>query len=162
MDLRARDDGAAKTDATPTTGEAAMRADLDHPQRRVMDTELEDINNITDRIIGCAIEVHRILRCGLFESVYRSALAIEFDAAGLSYEREARLPAVYKGHLLGHYRVDFVVQDQVILEVKSVERHHPVFEAQLMTYLRLKKKRVGLLINFNSSLLKHGIKRIIV
>jgi GxxExxY protein len=78
---------------------------MEEPQRHG-DTELEDINKITERIIGCAIEVHRVLRCGLFESVYRSAMAIESDAAGLTYQREAQLPAVYKGRLLGQYRVD--------------------------------------------------------
>ena len=134
---------------------------MDQPQRH-KDTELELINSTTERIIGCAIEVHRVLRCGLFESLYRSALAIEFDAAGLSYEREVALPAVYKGRLLGNYRVDFIVEGKVIVEVKSVERMNPVFETQLLTYLRIAQKRVGLLINFNSTLLKDGIKRRIV
>jgi GxxExxY protein len=134
---------------------------MDEPQRHG-DTELDRINKITERIIGCAIEVHRVLRCGLFESIYRSALAIEFDAAGLAYEHEVQIPAVYKGRLMGHYRVDFIVEDMVIVEVKSVERMNPVFETQVLTYVRLKKKRVGLLINFNSRLLRDGIKRLIV
>jgi GxxExxY protein len=134
---------------------------MDLPQRH-RDTELGRINQITERIIGCAIEVHRVLRCGLFESLYRSALSIEFDAAGIVYEREVRLPAVYKGRLLGQYRIDFIIEGQVIVEVKSVERMSPVFETQLITYLRLGRKRVGLLINFNSRLVRDGIKRIIV
>jgi GxxExxY protein len=129
--------------------------------RRHGDTELEQINRITSRIIGCAIEVHRVLRCGLFETVYRSALAIEFDVAGLSYAREVSVAAVYKGQLLGSYRIDFVVEDLVIVEVKSVERMNPVFETQVITYLGLTGKRVGLLINFNSRLLKDGVQRII-
>jgi GxxExxY protein len=129
--------------------------------RRHGDTELDQINKVTERIIGCAIEVHRVLRCGLFESVYRSALAIEFDAAGLSYEREVSVPATYKGELLGSYRIDFVVEDLVIVEVKSVERMNPVFETQVITYLGMTGKRVGLLINFNSRLLKDGVQRII-
>ena len=123
---------------------------------------MEQINRTTERIIGCAIEVHRVLRCGLFESLYRSALAIEFDAARLEYRREVALPAVYKGRLLGQYRVDFIIEDRVVVEVKSVERMNPVFDTQLLTYLRVARKRVGLLINFNSSLLKDGVKRIIV
>jgi GxxExxY protein len=122
---------------------------------------LEQINKITERIIGCAIEVHRILRCGLFEAVYRSVLAIEFDATGLSYKRKVSVPATYKGQLLGSYRIDFVVETLVIVEVKSVERMNPVFEAQVITYLGITKKRVGLLINFNSRLLKDGVQRII-
>jgi GxxExxY protein len=73
---------------------------MDLPQRHG-DTELDQINKITERIIGCAIEVHRVLRCGLFEAIYRSALAIEFDATGLSYKREVSVPATYKGRLLG-------------------------------------------------------------
>ena len=85
---------------------------MDQPQRH-RDTELEDINKITERIIGCAFEVHRVLRCGLFEATYRSALAIEFEAAGLSYVREATAPAMYKGPLLGSYRIDFIVEDRV-------------------------------------------------
>ena len=134
---------------------------MDQPQRH-RDTELEQINGITERVIGCAIEVHRVLRCGLFETLYRSALAIEFDDVGLSYKREVGVPAIYKGHLLGEYRIDFVVGELVIIEVKSVERMNPVFDTQLITYLRLAQKRVGLLINFNTSLLKDGVKRIIV
>jgi GxxExxY protein len=134
---------------------------MEEPQRH-KDTELDEINRTTRRIIGCAIEVHRVLRCGLFESVYRSALKIEFDCAGLSYVPEARLPAVYKGRLLGDYHLDFIVEDQVVVEVKSVERMNPIFETQLLTYLRVSKKRLGLLINFNTTLLKDGITRKLV
>ena len=100
------------------------------PQRH-RDTELEETNIISGRIIGCAIAVHRILRSGLFEAIYKSA-AIEFDAAGLSYAREVSVPAIYKGRLLGSYRLDFVVNERVIVEVKSVERNsanHPLTEA---------------------------------
>lgn len=132
---------------------------MDQPQRH-RDTELEDLNPITERIIGCAIEVHRVLRCGLFEATYRAALAIEFEATGLSFLREVAAPAIYKGHLLGSYRIDFIVEDRVIVEVKSVERMNPVFETQVITYLGVTKKRLGLLINFNSRLLKDGVQRI--
>ena len=134
---------------------------MDQPQRHG-DTELDEINTVTERIIGCAIEVDRVLRCGLFEALYRSAMAIEFDAAGLTYQREARLPAVYKGRLLGQYRIDFIVENLVIVEIKSVERMNPIFDTQVLTYLRLAKKRVGLLINFNSRLVRDGVKRLIV
>ena len=133
---------------------------MDLPQRHG-DTEIAHINKITERIIGCAIEVHRVLRCGLFEAIYRSALAIEFDAAGLSYTREVSVPAMYKGRLLGSYRLDFIVADSVVVEVKSVERMNEIFETQVITYLGLTQKRVGLLINFNSRLLKDGVQRII-
>jgi GxxExxY protein len=133
---------------------------MDLPQRHG-DTELAHINKITERIIGCAIEGHRVLRCGLFETVYRSALAIEFDAAGLAYTREVSVPALYKGRRLGSYRLDFIVEDSVVVEVKSVERMNAIFETQVITYLGLTNKRVGLLINFNSRLLKDGVQRII-
>jgi GxxExxY protein len=132
---------------------------MDQPQRH-KDAELEAMNPITERIIGCAIEVHRVLRCGLFEATYPSALAIEFEAAGLAFVREASAPAIYKGRLLGAYRIDFIVEDCVIVEVKSVERMSPVFETQVITYLGVTKKRLGLLINFNSRLLKDGVQRI--
>ena len=94
--------------------------------------------------------------------MYESALCIELDDAGLKYERQTRLPAYYKGRPLGEYRVDLIVRDLVLVEIKSVERMNPVFEAQLLTYLRLTGKRVGLLINFNSRLLKDGVKRLIL
>ena len=103
-----------------------------------------------------------MLRCGQFESMYRRALCIEFDAAGVKYLREVRVPAMYKGQLLGEYRIDFIVEDQVIVEVKSVERMNPVFETQIQTYLRIAHKRLGLLINFNSPLVKDGVTRIAV
>ncbi len=126
------------------------------------DTELLIINGVTERIIGCAIEVHRELRAGLFESIYRAALAIEFQSSGIAFKREWRLPAIYKGKPLGNYRVDFIVEDCVVVEVKAVEKMHPVFETQILTYLRLTGHRVGLLINFNSRLLRDGLKRFIL
>jgi GxxExxY protein len=97
---------------------------MEQPQRH-KGTEFDEINRTTERIIGCAIEVHRVLRCGLFESVYRSALAIAFDLAGSKYVRELRLPATYKGRVLGEYAIDFVEDDRVVVEVKSVERTGP-------------------------------------
>ena len=130
--------------------------------QRLGDSELSRINSITERIIGCAIEVHRGLGPGLLESIYRNALALEFDAAALGHVREARVAAIYKKRVVGTFRVDFIVEDTVVVEVKSVERNDPVFDAQLMTYLRLTGKRVGLLLNFNTQMLKHGISRKIV
>ena len=125
-------------------------------------TEFRDHNLLTSRVIGCAITVHRALGPGLLESLYESAMCIEFDELKIDYARQTTLPAYYKGHLLGEYRVDLVVQDLVLVEVKSVERLAPVFEAQLLTYMRLMEKRLGLLINFNSRLLKDGIKRLVL
>jgi GxxExxY protein len=131
---------------------------MNEPQRHG-DTENAELNSLTSRIIGCAIEVHRTLGPGLLEAIYETALCIELDEAGIPYVRQMRVPAYYKGRLLGEYRVDLVVADAVLVEVKCVERLHPVLEAQLLTYLRVTKKRLGLLINFNSSVLKEGITR---
>ncbi len=126
------------------------------------DTELMPINLLTQRIIGCAIEVHRVLGPGLLESIYESAMCIEMDEAELTYERQVIVPANYKGHALGHYRIDLIVDDLVVVDIKSVERSSAVFEAQLLTYLPLTKKRIGLLVNFNCALLRDGVKRLIV
>lgn len=119
----------------------------------------KELNDLTGRIIGCAIEVHRQLGPGLLESIYESALCIELALAGLAYERQKAIPVVYKGSPLGEYRADVIVHDTIILELKSVERFDPIFEAQILSYLRLSGKPLGLLINFNSRLLKDGVRR---
>ncbi len=117
------------------------------------------LNQLTSRIIGCAIEVHRHLGPGLLESVYEGALCIELGLARLAYERQKPVIVSYKGHPIGEHRLDVLVEDTVILELKSVERFDPVFEAQILGYLKMAGKPLGLLINFNSRLLKDGIKR---
>jgi GxxExxY protein len=114
---------------------------------------------LTQRIIGCAIEVHRVLGPGLLELIYEEAICIEFDDVGLRYGRQTRLPVYYKSRSLGEYRVDLIVEDLVLVEIKSVERFNPVFDAQLLTYMRLTRKRIGLLLDFNSRLMKAGITR---
>ncbi len=126
------------------------------------DTETEKLNEITEKIIGCAIEVHRNLGPGLLERVYEEALCIELELSGVSYQRQLAVPIDYKGRVIGEYRLDLLVQDKVIVEIKSVDRRDPVFEAQLLTYLKVTGKKIGLLINFNTGLLKTGIKRIIL
>src|SRR5205807_1930613 len=123
------------------------------------DIDGQRTNELTERIIGAAIEVHRILGPGLLESTYTAALSIEFEAAKIRYRQHVGIPAFYKGHLLGEYCLDFIVEDLVIVEVKSVERISPVFDAQVLTYLRVAQKHVGLLINFNSRLVSSGVKR---
>ena len=106
--------------------------------------------------------MHRHLGPGLLEHAYEEALCIEFELKGLNYQRQSARPLVYKGKPIGDYRIDLLVEEAVVVEVKSVERLDPVFEAQVLTYLRLTGKRLGLLINFNSRLLKSGIKRLIL
>jgi len=91
-------------------------------------------DQLTERIIGCAMEVHRQLGPGLLESTYEAALCVELDYQALAYKRQLTCPVVYKGRTIGEYRVDLLVQDRVVVEVKSVERFDPVFEAQLLSY----------------------------
>ena len=115
---------------------------------------------LTDRIIGAAIEVHKALGPGLLESVYEVCLCRELGLRGLRFEKQIDIPAEYKGVKLDcAYRLDLLVEGKVIVEVKSVETLLPIHEAQLLTYLRLAGKRVGLLINSNVPVLKKGIIR---
>jgi GxxExxY protein len=114
----------------------------------------------TAAIIGAAIEVHRQLGPGLLESAYEQCLCHELHLRGLSFKCQVDLPVSYKGLQLDcGYKIDLIVNDEVVVELKSVERILPVHEAQLLTYLKLSGRRVGLLINFNSSLLTQGIIR---
>ena len=118
---------------------------------------------ITNAIIEAAIEVHRSLGPGLLESTYETCLCYEFDQRRISYERQKNIPLAYKGlNLDCGYRLDLVVYDKVIIELKSVEVIQPIHEAQLLTYLKLSGIKTGLLINFNSKLLKDGIKRMVL
>ena len=126
------------------------------------DTEITELNKITEKIIGCGIEVHRHLGPGLLESAYEAALCVELGLQGLQYQRQVPIPLTYKGEQIGDYRIDLVVEDAVVVEIKSVERHDPLFEAQVLTYLRITGNKVGLLMNFNSRLLTNGIKRLIL
>jgi GxxExxY protein len=119
-------------------------------------------NAITERIIKCAIAVHRELGPGLLENVYEEAMDIECSMDGLNVQRQLRIPVLYRGRTIGEYKPDMVINDLVVVELKSVERFDPVFEAQVLTYLKITGKRVGLLINFNSRLVKDGIKRFIL
>jgi GxxExxY protein len=134
-----------------------------HRVTEVMENHnVKDLNKITEKIIGCAIEVHRNLGPGLLESIYESALCYEFDENNIEYARQFSVPVIYKGHVLGEYRLDVLVENEVIVELKAVDRIEPVFEAQLLSYLRVTGKKLGLLINFNVPVLKKGIKRVIL
>lgn len=118
---------------------------------------------LTRRIIGFAIEMHRQLGPGLLESAYEECLCYELREAGLAFQRQVPLPVSYKAVRLDcGYRIDIVVEDAVILELKTVERLIPIHEAQLLTYLRLSGLRTGLLLNFNSPVLRDGIRRMVL
>ena len=119
--------------------------------------------SITEQIIGMAIEVHPQLGPGLLESAYEECLCFELTAKGLAYARQVPLPVVYKEvRLDSTYRMDIVVENEVIIEIKAVDRLVPIHEAQMITYLKLSGLKVGLLLNFNSVLLKEGIRRIVL
>ena len=128
------------------------------------DTEnTEDLlDEVTKPVIGAAIEVHRVLGPGLLESAYEECLAFELNQRGVSFERQRPLPVRYKAVALDcAYRMDLVVQESVIVEVKSLERLEGIHSAQLLTYLRLSGLRVGLLMNFNVPVLRSGLRRLI-
>jgi GxxExxY protein len=118
---------------------------------------------LTGTIIACAIEVHRTLGGpGLLESVYEEALVWELEAKGLSVQRQVLLPIAYKGQLLANpLRLDLLVENQIVIEAKSLITYNPIFESQLLTYLRLANLKVGLVINFGERYVRDGIHRVI-
>ncbi len=121
---------------------------------------LKTLNAISEQIIGAAIAVHKELGPGLLESVYEVCLLQELEDRGVHYEHQANLPLYYKGKMTDkQFRMDIVVEDEVIVELKAVDEVQPIHEAQLLTYMRLAGKQMGLLINFNVPLLKEGIMR---
>jgi GxxExxY protein len=118
---------------------------------------------ITRAIIAAAIEVHKTLGPGLLESTYKTCLLIELEENGLQYREEVAVPIIYKNRQIdGGFRIDVLVADRVVVELKSVEHILPVHEAQVLTYLRLLEKQVGLLINFHVPVLKRGIRRCVL
>jgi len=121
------------------------------------------LNDLTQKIIGAAIEVHRVLGPGLLESAYERCLVYELEKLGLRVETQKSLPIVYKEiDIEAGYRIDVLVEGQVVIELKAVERFTDVHEAQILTYLKLSGCKVGLLINFNVKLLKNGVRRFVM
>ena len=117
---------------------------------------------LTHSIIGCAIEVHRQLGPGLLETTYEAALCVELDAAGLAYTRQIGVPVLYKGRLIGEHRPDLVVENKVVVEIKSVDRLNAVHQAQTLAYMRILRLPVGLLMNFNSDVLRTNVRRLAI
>jgi len=121
------------------------------------------LDNLTEAVIGAAIEVHRILGPGLLESAYEQCLAHELSATGLSIERQKELPVKYKDMELDcGYRLDLVIDNRLIIELKACEQILPIHKAQLLTYMKLSGIKTGLLVNFNVPLLKDGIHRLVL
>jgi GxxExxY protein len=119
-----------------------------------------ELNEISKKIIGCAINVHKSLGPGLLESAYEECLAYELIKNGLSIRRQQPTPVIYKDIKLDcGYRIDIMVENKVVIELKVVDAINPVHEAQILTYMKFSNKPLGLLINFNVTLLKNGIKR---
>lgn len=121
---------------------------------------MEPDSKLSHRVIGCAMEVHYALGPGLLEAIYEECLCHELEQANIRFTRQHRLPVNYKGRTLDcHFQLDLIVDDSLLLELKAVTQLLPVHEAQLLTYLRLSRLPVGLLINFNEVRLKDGIRR---
>ena len=118
--------------------------------------------DITEKIISCAIEVHSLLGPGLLENLYEEAMECELKLRDIVYERQKELKIQYKGNSIGYYRLDYLIEDKVIVELKCVEMIKNIHLAQVLTYLKAENLKVGLLINFNVDKLKDGIKRVIL
>ncbi len=124
---------------------------------------MEEFNELTQKIIGCAIEVHKSLGPGLLESAYEECLCYELDKSKLFYERQKAVPVVYKEIKLEcGYRLDLLIENKVVVELKSIDLIAPVHTAQILTYMRFAEKKIGLLINFNVTKLKDGLKRYVL
>jgi GxxExxY protein len=122
-----------------------------------------EFDPLSNKVIGAALEVHRTLGPGLLESVYEQALAYELTSAGIKVQTQVAIPVAYKAIKLDcGFRLDLLVADQLIIELKSIEALVPLHDAQLLTYLKLTKLKIGLLINFNVPLLKQGLKRFVL
>ena len=117
---------------------------------------------LTERIIGCAITVHRVLGPGLMEATYEEALCIELGEEHLSFSRQVGVPVTYRGRLIGEYRPDLIVEYRVVVEIKSVERLIGLHQAQLLAYMRVLSLPVGLLLNFNGETLRSGVRRLAI
>ena len=129
----------------------------------VINSDLDLLNDLSYQIIGAAYKVHRELGPGLLESSYEVCLEYELSLAGFQVERQKILPVIYCGiHLDAGYRIDLLIENQIILEIKSVGEIIPIHKAQLMTYLKLSGLKLGLLLNFNVSDMKSGLKRVLI
>ncbi len=122
----------------------------------------EHLNSLTARIIGCAIDVHKALGPGLLESAYDCAFCVELAHEGLQFHQQLGCPVTYRGRTVGDYRLDLLIEDSIVVEIKSVDRFEPVHVAQVLTYLKATGKRLGLIINFNVPMLKDGIRRVVL
>jgi len=134
---------------------------IQHPGTNARDRKVDE-NEISHAIIGSAIEVHRVLGPGLLESVYEAALTYELRDKGFIVHQQQELPVIYKKLALpGGFRMDLLVNDLVVVEIKSVEKLMPIHEAQVLTYLKLSGKKLGLVLNFNSTAIGASVRRVV-
>jgi GxxExxY protein len=129
---------------------------------RIQSPLSDDLERLAHDVIGCCVDVHRALGPGLLEAIYARAIAIELTASAIPFEAEKSFPVLYRGRLLCYQRLDLLVANQLVLEVKSVEHLDSIHVAQVLSYLNVAGARLGLLINFNVSILKQGIRRVIL
>lgn len=129
---------------------------------RVQSPLSDELESLVTRTIGCCVAVHRELGPGLLETIYARAVRIELTASGLCFEAEHVVPVTYRGVFLCHQRLDLIVERQVVLELKAVERLGPVHRAQVLNYLRTAGLRIGLLVNFNVAVIQDGLRRVIL
>jgi GxxExxY protein len=122
----------------------------------------DELESLVTRTIGCCVAVHRVLGPGLLESVYARAVRIELALSGLSFESEHIVPVRFRGVFLCNHRLDLIVAEQIVVELKSIERLGPVHRAQVLNYLRVSRLRIGLLVNFNVPVLQEGLRRVIL
>lgn len=133
----------------------------EHAEKKIFKLKEFPLKDVTERIISCAIEIHSTLGPGLLESIYEEALEQELKLRDILYEKQKEINLIYKGKAIGKHRIDYLIENKVIVELKAVETMNKIYEAQLLTYLKAMDKKVGLLINFNVERLKEGIKRLI-
>lgn len=120
-----------------------------------------DVNDLSKQLIGYCIKIHKEIGVGLFESIYEEALSYELNKNEISFQRQIEIPVIYENKQLGiGFKADFIIEEKIILELKSVEKIAPIHKKQLLTYLKITGIQLGLLINFNEILLKDGITRI--
>ena len=137
---------------------------MNRERAQVVKTRTEpssELNDLAGRVIGAAIEVHRLLGPGYLESVYEEALAVELDLLGVAHRRQVSVAVEYKGHRVGEGRIDLLVDGALVVELKTVEALLPIHQAQVISYLKATGFHLGLLINFNVEVLKNGVKRIV-
>jgi GxxExxY protein len=129
---------------------------------RITSTLPPDLDALVKKTIGALLAVHRELGSGMSEGVYAAAARLELNKRGIPFEAERSFPVMYSGKLLCHQRLDLFIDQRLVVEIKSVERLHPVHVAQVVSYLRLSGARAGLLVNFNVPMLKQGIRRLVL